>query len=235
MHSFYCPDIEGSHYTFNEEESRHCVRVLRLGVGEEVQIVDGKGGVFKGRILDPNPRACTLEIIESAREVGKKSYYLHIAMAPTKSIERFEWFLEKATEIGVDEITPILTEHSERKMLKLERCDKIVNAAVKQCLISYRPLVHELCRFDTLVSSDFAGDKFIAYCGEETKEDIKTVFMPDSRALVLIGPEGDFSAREVRLAMQHGFKPISLGSNRLRTETAGILVCAAAALSKSRG
>ena len=231
MHSFYCPDINGNQYTFNEEESKHCVRVLRLREGDEVQIVDGRGGLYKARITDPNHKACTVEVYESAQEIGKRSYYLHIAIAPTKSVDRFEWFLEKATEVGVDEISPLRTEHSERKQIKLDRCDKIVNAAVKQCLISYRPQVNEMQSFAAIVNGKFDGDKYIAYCGEETKEDIKTVLSPTSRALVLIGPEGDFSPEEVRLAIANGFKPVTLGTNRLRTETAGVLVCAAAALS----
>lgn len=235
MHSFYCPDIQANLYTFNEEESKHCVRVLRLGVGDEVQIVDGRGGVYKARIIDPNHKACTLEVFESAQEVGKRSYYLHVAIAPTKSADRFEWFLEKATEIGIDEISPLMTEHSERKQIKMDRCDKIMNAAVKQCLISYRPKVNEMVRFEALVKSSFEGDKFIAYCGSQTKEEIKSVLFSNSRALVLIGPEGDFSPEEVSLALQNGFRPVTLGANRLRTETAGILVCAAAALSKAGG
>lgn len=235
MHSFYCPDYfpdrHGSTYTFNEEESGHCVRVLRLRAGAPVQWVDGRGGLYKAVIVEAEVKGCVLQITEAMQEVGKRNYSVHVAMAPPKSIDRFEWFLEKATEIGVDEITPLLTAHSERKQVKTERCEKIVRAAVKQCLITYCPTVHPMESFDVLVRKPFEGDKFIAYCGEETKAELVQTFHPGSRALVLIGPEGDFSPEEVKLAMQHGFVPVTLGENRLRTETAGVFVCAAAALS----
>jgi 16S rRNA (uracil1498-N3)-methyltransferase len=237
MNLFYTPDITSSVYVLNEEESKHAVRVLRLKEGDHIQLIDGIGGFYKAEITDANAKRCSVKIIETQKEYGKRSFYLHIAIAPTKSIDRIEWFLEKATEIGVDEISPIECEHSERTIVKQERLNKILVSAMKQSVKAYLPKLNEMADFDKFVKQDFKGEKFIAHChprltsgsspnGEERKADhLKNLYTQGQNALILIGPEGDFSQKEVELALKNGFKEISLGNSRLRTETAALVAC----------
>lgn len=222
MTLFYCPTIS-TVAVLSEEESLHAVKVLRLHAGDEIVVVDGVGGFYRAKITLPHPKRCGFEIIESHPEYGKRSYRLHIAIAPTKNIERLEWFLEKATEIGVDEITPIICRHSERKMVKPERLEKIIVSAAKQSVKAYFPVLHPACTFNELMETTVASQKFIAHCYEEDKRLLQHSCRPGLETLLLIGPEGDFSVEEVEQALSKGFQPVSLGESRLRTETAGVV------------
>jgi 16S rRNA (uracil1498-N3)-methyltransferase len=226
MQLFYTPDIGGDRYALSEEESKHCVCVLRLGPGAPVALTDGRGNLYRGRLVCVANRRCEVEITSVEREYGKRNYYLQLAVAPTKSTDRCEWLLEKATEIGVDRITPLLCEHSERRVWKTDRGAKIITAAVKQSLKTYHPVLDELTPFEQLLKTPFDGDRFIAHCHEgDTRKLQRDALTPGGRAQVLIGPEGDFSPREVALAREVGFIEISLGQSRLRTETAAVVAC----------
>ena len=225
MQLFYVPNISGAEVILDETESKHAIRVLRLQKGDFVQIVDGTGGLFKAEIADANPKKCKLGIIEAERNFGKRNFHQHIAIAPTKNNERLEWFLEKATEIGIDEITPLITERSERKTVNPERLEKILVSAMKQSVKAYLPKLNNAKSFKERVKQPFNGKKFIAYIEEKQTVHLKNVVGKNDNVLVLIGPEGDFSPAEVQLALQNGFQPVSLGESRLRTETAGIVAC----------
>jgi 16S rRNA (uracil1498-N3)-methyltransferase len=227
MHLFYTPDIAGNTYMLPEEESKHCTRVLRLRVGDQIRLISGKGGLFIAEILDDNPRGCLVKIIESVLEYGKRNHYLHLAVAPTKNADRYEWFLEKATEIGIDEVTPITCEHSERSNIKPERLTKIVISAIKQSLKAYLPRLNQAYKFDAFVKQPFKGQKFIAHCRvtKEPKQALRSVYIPNQHVLIAIGPEGDFSVREIALAVENGFVEITLSAARLRTETAALVAC----------
>jgi len=225
MQLFYVPGISGNEIILDETESKHAIRVLRLQKGNRIQVVDGKGGFYETEITDANPKKCRLSIVNSILEFGKRNFHLHVAIAPTKNIDRFEWFLEKATEIGIDEITPLLTSHSERKTINQERLEKIMVSAMKQSLKAYLPQLDELTTFKELIINNKTENKFIAYCDEIQKNHLKDLATKGNNTLILIGPEGDFSSDEVNLAIQNGFKVVSLGESRLRTETAGIVAC----------
>jgi 16S rRNA (uracil1498-N3)-methyltransferase len=225
MQLFYVPNIAGTEINLDETESKHAIRVLRLNVGNQVQIVDGTGGFYEAEITDANQKKCRLSIVNSKLEFGKRNFHLHIAIAPTKNIDRFEWFLEKATEIGIDEITPLLTSHSERKTVNPERLEKILVSAMKQSLKAYLPKLNGLTSYKNLIINNKTENKFIAYCDEIQKTHLKELIIRAKDTLILIGPEGDFSPEEVKLAIENGFKVVSLGESRLRTETAGIVAC----------
>ncbi|WP_316849787.1 16S rRNA (uracil(1498)-N(3))-methyltransferase [Pedobacter agri] len=226
MHIFYTLDITQNTYTLNEEESKHCVRVLRLPVGALVNLVDGKGGFYTAEITSDNPKKVSLNILKVETEFHKRNHYLHIAVAPTKNIDRIEWFLEKATEIGIDEITPIITDRSERRVVKEDRLNKVITSAVKQSIKAYHPILNESVPFNKFLNSSIEGEKLIAHCiDNQEKKYISELVMPHQKYLVLIGPEGDFTPEEVNLALNKGFKPLTLGDNRLRTETAALSVC----------
>jgi len=224
MSLFYVPALSSGH-VLPEEESQHAVKVLRLQVGEEITLIDGAGGFFKAKITNPHPKHCSFEITETILEYGKRDFNLHIAIAPTKNIERLEWFIEKATEIGIDEITPIICRFSERKVIKAERLEKIIVSASKQSLKAYFPKLNPLCSFDELIKNQQASQKFIAHCYDEDKRLLQNEVQKSNDVLILIGPEGDFSREEVQKAMSAGFIPVSLGNSRLRTETAGVVAC----------
>lgn len=210
----------------NEEESKHCIRVLRLGSGDHIQITDGKGNLSEGIIDASDKGKISVHIFNTVYEYQKRNYNLHLAIAPTKSIDRFEWFLEKATEIGIDEITPLIADHSERKKIRLERLEKVIIAAVKQSVKAYKPKVNPLVRFnDFIMGSKGEEDRFIAHCHEKERSELKNIYHPGNNCIVMIGPEGDFSEREIHEAINNNYKPVSLGESRLRTETAGIVVC----------
>lgn len=226
---FYCPDILHS-FTLSEEESQHAVRVLRLQTGDELELVDGAGGYYKAVISNPHPKHCEFVIKETFTEFGKRDYRLHIAIAPTKNIERLEWFIEKCTEIGIDEITPVICRFSERKIIKPERLEKIIVSAAKQSLKAYFPILNPMCSFRDFIQQTTVSQKFIAHCYEQDKQLLQRVYQKSFDAVILIGPEGDFSPEEVQAAIQHQFHPVSLGSSRLRTETAGIAACHTVAL-----
>ena len=225
MHLFYTPGLSGETHTLNEEESRHSIKVLRLTTGDTVYLIDGKGGFFEARITLAHPRHCTVEITGQKDWHGKRNHYLHIAIAPTKNIDRTEWFLEKATEIGIDEVTLLLCQHSERKTVKEDRLEKIMIAAMKQSLKAQLPILNPLTPFDAFIRQTFDGKKFIAHCADEEKWLLKNEICQGENVLVLIGPEGDFSPTEIALSLQAGYKPVSLGNSRLRTETAGLVAC----------
>jgi len=225
MQLFYVPNISGAEVILDETESKHAVRVLRLQNGNQVDIIDGTGGFYKAQITDANPKKCRLIIVESQKEFGKKEFHLHIAIAPTKNIDRFEWFLEKATEIGINEITPLLTSHSERKTINIERLEKIMISAMKQSLKAYLPKLNEITQFKQLIINNKSTLKYIAYCDDIQKIHLKDAVIRGQDTLIFIGPEGDFSPEEVNLAVENGFKVVSLGTARLRTETAGIVAC----------
>jgi len=228
MQLFYTPGIEpaSSVFQLNEEESGHCIRVMRLQAGDVIQLVDGKGTFFHAAITEAHPKRTLLKIISAEPQFEKRNHYLHIAVAPTKNIERLEWFLEKATEIGIDEITPIICQRSERKEVKIERLNKIITAAMKQSVKAYHPVLNDPVAFGSrLLSMQFEGQKFIAHCDEGEKINLRDELKPLGKYLVLIGPEGDFSPSEIADALKNDFKAITLGNSRLRTETAALEAC----------
>lgn len=225
MHLFYTPDINSEIYQLDEEESKHCVRVLRLQIGAQVNLIDGKGGFYLAEIIADHPKKTTLKVLTHQADFGKRNHYLHIAVAPTKNIDRFEWFLEKATELGIDEITPIICDRSERKEIKVDRSNKIITSAVKQSLKAYHPKLNEQKSFKQLMLQNHNSHLYIAHCEEGEKSFISQDFKAHQKYLILIGPEGDFSTTEIEIALRNGFVPITLGESRLRTETAALQAC----------
>ncbi len=227
MHLFYTPDIDASHplYFLSEEESKHCARVLRLQAGDAVQLIDGRGGFYQANIQEAHPKRTILKISSVQTAYGQRNHYLHVAIAPTKNIERFEWFLEKATEIGIDEITPIICQRSERREVKTDRAAKIITSAVKQSLKAYHPVLNQPLPFNKFVQGQHNAQKFIAHCADGSKSDLSAEVKKHGRYVILIGPEGDFTPAEVDLALQSDFKAITLGESRLRTETAALASC----------
>lgn len=224
MHLFYAPKIATEPF-LPEDETQHAVRVLRLTKGDKIDVVDGVGTWYKCEIANPHPKRCEVNVLEIIRKKSDKKHRLHIAIAPTKNIERFEWFVEKCTEIGIDEITPLLCQFSERKMIKNERIEKIIIAAAKQSLKTTFPVLNPMISFNDFIQKNISEEKFIAHCYEDNKKLLQQYDLKNSKATVLIGPEGDFSLSEVQNAINKGFHPVSLGSSRLRTETAGIVAC----------
>jgi 16S rRNA (uracil1498-N3)-methyltransferase len=199
--------------------------VLRLDKGDQVNLIDGKGGLYTATISDAHPKRTILHINSVITEYGKRNHYLHIAVAPTKNLDRLEWFLEKATEIGIDEISLIITQRSERKEAKADRLNKIITSAIKQSLKAYHPILNEAVSYHKFLSQPFAGQKFVAHCADGEKAEMKDQLQPNGNYLVMIGPEGDFTEKEVADALQNGFKAITLGESRLRTETAALEAC----------
>ena len=232
MQRFYSPHIEPHLRSFllSEEESKHAIRVLRMTVGDELQLVDGRGSLYTAVITDAHPKRAVLEITHVETGYGEKQYHLHIAVAPTKNIERLEWFLEKATEVGIDEVTPLICEHSERKEVKAERLIKVMVAAMKQSLKAYLPRLNQPVACREFLARHSAEDRFIAHCAEGEKQYLNIAAKPGGRYVVLIGPEGDFSAAEIAEAIKQGYAPVTLGDSRLRTETAALMACMEMAL-----
>ena len=231
MQLFYAPEISLPRHTLSEEESKHCVRVLRMKPGDELHLTDGRGTLHRCKVVDDNVKRCTVEIVESTAEYEKMSYGLTLAVAPTKNIDRFEWFLEKATEVGITEIIPIECDHSERRQIKFDREEKVITSAVKQSLKAYHPRLHPLTDVRKVIASDFDGEKYIAHCNSAfgEREYLGSLIKKGGNSLILIGPEGDFSEEEITFAVQNGFKAISLGKERLRTETAAVVATVIAA------
>ena len=225
MNIFYAEDLSTQQVILNKEESNHAVHVLRLRTGEAITIIDGKGTMAKAVVTNNNLKACEVQILECYKNYEPRPYYLHIAIAPTKNIDRFEWFLEKATEIGIDEITPLLCKHSERKEIKTERLNKLIVSACKQSIKASFPILNELISFNDFIKKDFDGIKTIAHCREGEKQSLKYSLQPKQNVLILIGPEGDFDEAEIKKSTEHKFIQISLGTSRLRTETAGLVAC----------
>ncbi|WP_300748265.1 16S rRNA (uracil(1498)-N(3))-methyltransferase [uncultured Alistipes sp.] len=232
MQLFYAPDIVPPLYTLSEEESKHCIRVLRLQCGDTLHLTDGRGTLYRCRIEEENAKRCTVRVVESLAEFGRMPYRLTMAVAPTKNIERFEWFLEKATEIGVSEIVPLDCDHSERHVLKRDRAQRVVVAAMKQSLKAYCPELQPLTPLRELLARPFDGRRFIAHCDtpRTARHYLPAALRPGENLQVLIGPEGDFSPAEIDAALAAGFEEVTLGEQRLRTETAAVVATVMAAV-----
>jgi 16S rRNA (uracil1498-N3)-methyltransferase len=234
MQLFYNQELgkESKHFTFDDLESKHIVKVLRKKVGDEVQITNGKGLFLFATITNNNPKACAVEITKY-KKIHPTKHHLHMAVAPTKMNDRFEWFLEKATEIGVHEITPILCERSERKTIKHERYDKIIQTAMKQSFQAFLPKLNAMTTLADFLEQETEGILFIAHCEKSEKFELKRTLAPDKPTTILIGPEGDFTGEEIKKAKAKGYRPVSMGKNRLRTETAAIVACTTVALANN--
>jgi len=224
MHFFYTPDILQTG-ELPEQEALHCVRVLRLKEGDTIRLTDGKGHFYDAVITLASPKHCKVEITKTIPEVASWNCNIEIALAPTKNIDRTEWFVEKATEIGINKINFLKCRYSERKDIKLSRVEKITVSAMKQSMKATLPELQDTTDFKKIIAQDFSGQKFIAHCYPGEKEQLCKAYEPQSDVLILIGPEGDFSEEEVALAIENGFKAISLGESRLRTETAALVAC----------
>ena len=229
MHVFYTPDIQ-TRAELPEEEAAHAVRVLRLEAGDEVTLTDGKGCFYRAEISAASNKRCLVNVLETLPQEPLWQGHLHLAMAPTKNMDRTEWLAEKATEIGFDELTFLNCRFSERKVIKTERIQKILVSAIKQSLKARLPKLNEMTDFNRFIRQPFNGQKFIAHCYEGEKPLLKDIVRRGEDALVLIGPEGDFSEEEVNEALALGFKPVGLGKARLRTETAAIVACCTSVL-----
>jgi len=226
MQLFYNQDIteDTPQITFSKDESRHIVKVLRKSFGDTLHITNGKGWLFTAEIIVSDIKNCTAKITSKTFQ-DKHHYKLHLAVAPTKMNDRYEWFLEKATEIGIDTITPIICDHSERKVIKTERFEKILQSAMKQSLSNYMPKLNAAISFKDFAAQTFNGQKFIAHCELLDKKSLKKELKAQQEVTILIGPEGDFSVKEIELALKNNFIPVTLGNTRLRTETAAIVAC----------
>ncbi|GAB6119197.1 16S rRNA (uracil(1498)-N(3))-methyltransferase [Dysgonomonas termitidis] len=221
---FFTPDIL-SNLELPVEEALHCIKVLRKKEGDEILLTDGKGFFYDAEIMQANPKHCIVNILKTIEQPKGWDFNLQIAFAPTKNIDRIEWFAEKATEIGIDRLSPILCQHSERKEIKAQRIEKILVSAMKQSQKALLPQLDDIQSFSKFIKQEYDGQKFIAHCYPQEKVLLKDIYKKGSNALILIGPEGDFSEEEVKMAIDHGFKPISLGDSRLRTETAALVAC----------
>jgi 16S rRNA (uracil1498-N3)-methyltransferase len=224
MHLFYLPGIAGDTATLPEEESKHALRVLRLSAGDQVHLVDGTGGYYQAIIEDPHPKKCRLRITDTRRQFGYRPYRVQVAVAPTKNMDRMEWFVEKATEIGIEDIFFLNCDRSERKAINLDRLEKIVISAMKQSLKAYKPRLHEMMSFKTFLAEGTTARTYIAHLEEHDQVALNQIAVPEN-CCILIGPEGDFSPKEIALAYEKGIKPVTLGTSRLRTETAALVAC----------
>ncbi len=225
MQVFHVHNTEAEHIVLDAEESRHCVRVLRLAPGQEAVLTDGRGSWCRATLEEADPRAAMFRIRQREQGPGKRPFGLHMAVAPTRNIDRFEWFLEKATECGIDEITPLICENSERRIIKPQRLEKILVSAMKQSLRAYLPVLHPLTGFSRFMQGTQPGEKHIAHCHNGHKQALSAGCRAGSDLLILVGPEGDFSQEEVGQALETGYRPLSLGPHRLRTETAALALC----------
>ena len=225
MQLFYNPTIskETLEITFDKIESKHIIKVLRKKEGDILHITNGKGYLFNAEISFANEKKCIAKIKTIEEQQKPWNYYLHIAIAPTKNNDRLEWFLEKATEIGIDEITPIICNNSERRLVKLDRLGKIIQAAIKQSLKFTLPKLNEALKFNDFIHQKFDGQICIAHCEEQEKKTLKSVVQTSEKITILIGPEGDFSLKEIKSALDKNYIPVSLGTSRLRTETAALV------------
>lgn len=225
---FYVPQLREGHYCLGEEESRHCALVLRQKVGDVILLTDGVGGRYEAALTEVLPKRCSFVIMEALPAYNVPSVRLHLGVAPTKSMERFEWFLEKATEIGITDITPILTQRTERSRLRLDRMERVVVSAMKQCMTCYLPHLYEPVELLRLLGDEHLlasySQRFIPYVNPDNAT-MSQYYQKGHDSFILIGPEGDFTAQEIGAALAKNFIPISLGKNRLRTETAAIVCC----------
>ena len=225
MLRFYSTQITENQIVLNENDSKHAIKSLRLVVTDAIEIVDGKGNIYTCEITSAHQKKCVCKIISTTQELPLP-YLLHVAIAPTKNIDRLEWFLEKATEMGISEITPLLCQHSERKLIKPERLERILVSAMKQSLKAEKPVLHPLTKYKDFVNKEIDGLKFIAHCEDGEKTSLKSLAEKQNHITILIGPEGDFSLEEIGLASKNGFTQLSLGTSRLRTETAALVAVA---------
>ncbi len=225
MHISYLPEAEIGFQILTEDESKHCVRVLRMQQGDPLLVTNGSGLLFQARIHDAHPKRCVIELLSAEKGNDHWPYHLHIAIAPTKNNDRLEWFLEKATEIGIDEISLFSAYHSERRTVNPERLHKLLVSAMKQSIKSRLPILNQMIDFKRFVTQKHDGQKYIAWIDDTVKELLVNDCRNGNNCLIMIGPEGDFSREEVNLAIDNGFKPISLGNARLRTETAALVAC----------
>jgi 16S rRNA (uracil1498-N3)-methyltransferase len=226
MQLFFKENIKEKGIDFlDEEESKHCVKVLRLVKNDTFYLTNGKGVLAKVQISNPNSRKCEIETIDYQLTAKNKNYFIHLAIAPTKNAERIEWLVEKCVEIGIDEISFVITKHTERSYFNTERIEKKAVAALKQSLQAWLPQLNPPCSFDELMNKVTENQKFIAYVDSENTQTLFKTAMPTQTYCILVGPEGDFSKEELQTALQHGFQKVSLGNHRLRTETAGLVAC----------
>jgi 16S rRNA (uracil1498-N3)-methyltransferase len=226
MQLFYNPDIDETteSFSFDKEESRHIIKVLRKKDSDILHVTNGSGLLFETEIRLASDNKCTVQIL-SITKADKPQFYLHLAVAPTKMNDRFEWFLEKATEIGIQEITPIICDRSERKVINKERFEKIILSAMKQSNETFLPKLNDAISFKEFIKQQNEGLQLIAHCEETDKKTLKEILKPNEDVTLLIGPEGDFSEKEIALALEHNYKAVTLGNTRLRTETAAIVAC----------
>jgi len=229
MNLFYSPHIDGDVFALDEKESKHAIRVLRLARNDKVVLIDGRGGWYEALIEDDHPKRCKLRIQSHTPDYHPLPYHLHLAISPTKNMDRFEWFLEKATEIGISEITPLLCHRSERRQVKAERLERILISAMKQSLKAYKPILNDLVDIETFMAVEREGTKGIAHCIPGDRTPVSDL-PQNSQYTLLVGPEGDFTEEELSLALGAGYLPFHLGESRLRTETAGVYICAAISL-----
>lgn len=231
MQLFFAADLEpgSGQYTFSKEESKHLVKVLRKSVGDSLHITNGEGWLFEAELLSNDPKGSKVEILQSKKS-EKHPYYLHMAVAPTKMNDRFEWFIEKATEIGVDEITPIICDRSERRLIKPDRLRKIALTAMKQSMGSYLPKINNQLPFEAFLKNNPGGKGCIAHCLDDHKGHLSKTIKAGEALTILIGPEGDFTVKEIEMALAQDYIPVNLGKKRLRTETAAIVSCATVSL-----
>jgi 16S rRNA (uracil1498-N3)-methyltransferase len=226
MQIFYAPDIRSDKYTLDEKESKHSVRVLRMKKGAQVRLIDGKGNLYEGVITDPDPSGCSVEILKVINDFEKREYNLHIAISPLKNPERFEWFVGKSVEIGIDEITPLICRNTEKSGIKQERLNNLIISSMKQSLKARMSILNVPCLFSDFLKTEQQGILMIACCGSNIiRRGIGDVCKKGESAVILIGPEGDFSDDEIEEAAANGYIPVHLGPSRLRTETAGIAAC----------
>lgn len=225
MYLFYSNKVQDGLIILEAEEARHCSQVLRKQEGDLIYVVDGEGNFYDGYLSSISKRACIVKIVATRKKIKNRNFHLHIAIAPTKNISRLEWFLEKCTEIGIDEISLILCQNSERQKVRIDRLERIMIAAMKQSLKAKLPKINELMSFDKKIDSIQAEQLFIAHCRDAEKTHLKDSIDSAKSLCILIGPEGDFSKEEIEKATHKGFQAISLGESRLRTETAGIVAC----------
>lgn len=226
MQLFFNPNIDETtqSFSFDKEESRHIIKVLRKKDSDILHVTNGSGLLFETQITLASDNKCIVEVL-SITNAEKPKFHLHLAVAPTKMNDRFEWFLEKATEIGIQEITPIFCDRSERKVINKDRFEKIILSAMKQCNETFQPKLNEAISFKEFIKQQQNGLQLIAHCEETDKKSLKEVLKPNEDVTILIGPEGDFSEKEITLALENNYKPVTLGNTRLRTETAAIVAC----------
>jgi len=226
MQVFYAPDVSGNTYILNEKESKHIIRVLRMKKGDSVRLIDGKGNLYEGKIDDADQKKCAIQILDSIKDFENRNYRLHIAISPLKNPERFEWFIEKSVEIGIDEITPLICRNTEKPGIKPERIRNIIISAMKQSLKAQGTILNRPCLFSDFLNNRTEGIVMLANCNSKTeRKSIAEVYKKGMPAIIMIGPEGDFTEEETEMAVRKGIIPVHLGNSRLRTETAGVAAC----------